>query len=140
MAIEVLDLLVEEPILLTLDVIDENAINAIGNVTLVPGPQGPAGADGAQGPQGEQGIQGIQGENGRIENVVINGIPTGDIDNSNADFYTADDFQIPTLEVYLNGCKQFVTKDFTTIGTTQIRMTISPEVGDFLTVNYIKLY
>lgn len=72
-------------------------------------------------------------------NEVIDEVPAGLINGSNATFTTAYNFDPATLEVFLNGLKQKVTDDYSTSGTTTIIFTFSPLTGERVTVDYIKL-
>ncbi len=67
---------------------------------------------------------------------VIGEIPTGAVNNSNADFTAGSNFVPETVQVILNGLTQRRIADFNTTGTNQFFLTESPQAGDFLQINY----
>lgn len=68
-------------------------------------------------------------------NEPLNGV----INGSNASFTTTYDFRITSVIVYINGIKQKKPDFYNTIGTNIITFADSPEVGDLLEINYVKL-
>lgn len=62
----------------------------------------------------------------------------GIINGSNATFSTSLEFEPGQVQVFLNGVAQEFITDFTTIGTTQIVFTSSPEINDVLMAIYQK--
>lgn len=70
---------------------------------------------------------------------VVNEVPSGLINGSNATFTTAGNFVPGTEEVYLNGLKLVKLEDYNTTGTNQIDLYVSPGVGEHLIVNYKKI-
>ncbi len=70
---------------------------------------------------------------------VKNEIPSGAINGSNVFFTSAFNFNISSLEVFLNGVKQKVLDDYNTIGNNTIQMMVSPLVTETITINYKKL-
>lgn len=67
---------------------------------------------------------------------AIGEIPTGVIDNSNATFYSLNEFTPESVQVFINGVNQINGIDFTTNGTTQILLNVSPVIGDYIRINY----
>jgi len=70
--------------------------------------------------------------------LILGETPTGDINGSNATFYSLNNFVPEKLEVFLNGVKQQLSDDYNTSGSTQINMFTSPLTNDKLKINYIK--
>ncbi|MBL7902934.1 MAG: hypothetical protein JNK73_13135 [Bacteroidia bacterium] len=70
---------------------------------------------------------------------VVNEVPSGLINGSNATFTTAGNFVPGTEEVYLNGLKLVKLEDYNTTGTNQIDLYVSPGAGEHLIVNYKKI-
>lgn len=100
---------------IVLQVIDEDNVHVV--ISSGIGPQGPAGAGGT----------------GSIE---IGETPSGTIDGSNATFTTTAAFVPGQVRVFINGIAQRAGTDFTTSGTQTILLTSSPQVGDFIQVDY----
>lgn len=71
--------------------------------------------------------------NSEITEVLI-----GDIDNNNATFKTTYAFYPESTLVFINGIKQRQGTDYTNTGVDTIVFTESPQVGDYLEINYIK--
>lgn len=91
-------------------------------VNIVPtGPPGPPGPPGAVAPL-----------------LVLNEIPAGVVNGSNATFTTAFNFVPGQIAVRINGLSQRFALDFTTIGTTTILFSESPGIGDSLQVDYLR--
>lgn len=67
---------------------------------------------------------------------AIGEIPTGVIDGSNATFYSLAEFTPESVQVFINGVNQINGIDFTTNGTTQIILNVSPVIGDYIRINY----
>lgn len=67
---------------------------------------------------------------------VIGEIPTGVVDGSNATFYSLSGFTPESVQVFINGVNQINGIDFTTNGTTQILLNVSPVIGDYIRINY----
>jgi hypothetical protein len=63
----------------------------------------------------------------------------GTIDGSNAIFTTTQNFDPDTTIVFINGVKQKKPTHYNTIGTNVITFSDSPQVGDILEINYVKL-
>jgi hypothetical protein len=84
---------------------------------------------------GQQGNVGQDGGSG-IEFYVLNEVPSGLIDGSNATFNTLNTFV--SVIVRLNGLAQSLVNDYVTVSNNQIVFNVSPEVGDTITVDYIK--
>lgn len=73
------------------------------------------------------------------DEYVVNEIPSGLINGSNATFTTAFDFVPGTEEVFLNGLKLVKLEDYNTTGNNQIDLYVSPLTGEDLIVNYSKI-
>jgi hypothetical protein len=67
---------------------------------------------------------------------VIGEIPTGAVDGSNAIFYSLTAFTPESVQVFINGVNQINGIDFSTNGTTQILLNVSPVIGDYIRINY----
>lgn len=63
----------------------------------------------------------------------------GTIDGSNAIFTTTQNFDPDITIVFINGVKQKKPTHYNTIGTNVITFSDSPQVGDILEINYVKL-
>jgi hypothetical protein len=81
------------------------------------------------GPQGEPGQDGVG-----LSDLVLNEVPTGDIDGVNFTFTTA--FAFDSISVYLNGLK-LNPEHFSTSGLN-ILIDDPPLTGDLVTVDYVK--
>lgn len=79
-------------------------------------------------------IQGPPGLSGAGAGV-LNEIPSGAINGSNATFGTAQTFTAGTLRVYLNGLRQRQLEDYVE-GVQAFTMNIAPLLGDSLIVDY----
>lgn len=73
------------------------------------------------------------------DEYVVNEIPSGLINGSNATFTTAFDFVPGTEEVFLNGIKLVKLEDYNTTGNNQIDLYVSPLTGEDLIINYSKI-
>jgi hypothetical protein len=62
--------------------------------------------------------------------------PSGTINGSNATFTSAHAFVPESLEVFLNGLRQKLVSDYVSTGGTTIVFSISPTVGDSISINY----
>ena len=71
--------------------------------------------------------------------IVMGEIPTGLINGSNATFTSLSPFIPEKLIVERNGVTQRKTTDYSTIGNNTINLTFSPENGESILINYIKL-
>ena len=63
----------------------------------------------------------------------------GTIDNSNSTFTTSFDFDPDTTIVFINGIKQKKPTHYNNSGTNTIIFSDSPQVGDILEINYVKV-
>lgn len=63
----------------------------------------------------------------------------GTINGSNATFTTTQNFDSDTTIVFINGVKQKKPTHYNTFGTNTIMFYDSPQVGDILEINYVKL-
>lgn len=77
-----------------------------------------------------------QPSGGGIDDLVLYEVPTGAINGSNQVFSTVDAFD--TIVVFYNGQRLTIGTDFTVTGGNEITMTSAPQVGDIVTVEYIK--
>jgi len=77
---------------------------------------------------------------GRVSGAawVIEEIPTGLVNGSNATFTSEFDFIPSSLVVTVNGLNNHVLEDYTTVGSDTIQFTTSPETGDNIRISYIK--
>lgn len=73
-----------------------------------------------------------------LDNLVFDEIPLGLINGVNIVFVTLNNFIPGQLDVFLNGLRQTIVVDYTTVGTNTILLNISPNSGELVTVNYIK--
>ena len=133
-----IDLLVEPPIELCLGVEEQVYINTTNNTA---GPQGQAGLSAYQiavnnGFVGSesQWIISLQGNS----KLVIDEPVTGVIDGSNAIFTVQNLFSTNKFALYLNGVMQRIAEDYQISGQNII-LTVSPSVGEKITVSYIIL-
>ena len=69
---------------------------------------------------------------------VIGETPTGAIDGTNTTYHTLDNYMNGMLGVYLNGIRLKSGWDFTGTGGNVFVMAYPPQLGDQLTVDYIK--
>lgn len=90
------------------------------------------------GPKGDQGDPGTGG-GGDLSDFLFGEVPIGVIDGSNATFTTPFDFVAGKVEVFLNGLLQKLVTHYQTIGTNQIQFNDSPQIGDQILINQIKL-
>lgn len=90
-------------------------------------------------PMGLQGLKGDKGEPGPAVNTIYGEEPTGLINGSNAVFTTAYNFQPGKIALYINGLLQKIVLDYQTVGNQIIILSISPQVGDQITVSYITI-
>lgn len=74
-----------------------------------------------------------------VPSVEIIETPTGLINGANATFTTSSNFDISTLQVFLNGFKLKKLADYNTIGNNTINLYISPLTGENLETIYIIL-
>lgn len=124
----------------------------------VPGPQGSQGVQGVQGIQGEKGDPGDGGTgtggdffgddfwdadfsiiSGEGNGWVIGEVPLGVINGSNATFTSALDFVPETVMVYAGGVRLKKVDDFQTTGNTTVIFNQSPQTGENILIDYIKL-
>ena len=70
---------------------------------------------------------------------IINEVPNGLINGSNATFTTNFNFTSGTVQLFLNGTLQKIINDYQVIGNNTILLNISPMSGENLLINYIKL-
>ena len=133
-----IDLLVEPPIELCLGVEEQVYINTTNNTA---GPQGQAGLSAYQiavnnGFVGSE-SQWIISLQGNLK-LVIDEPVTGVIDGSNAIFSVQNLFSTNKFALYLNGVMQRIAEDYQISGQNII-LTVSPSVGEKITVSYIIL-
>lgn len=85
--------------------------------------------------------QGSGGGTGGLfsSDIVMGEIPTGLINGANATFTSLSDFIPEKLIVERNGITQRKTIDYSTTGNSTITLTFSPESGESILINYIKL-
>jgi hypothetical protein len=62
---------------------------------------------------------------------------TSQIDGSKTTFNIPENYQTGSIRVYYNGIRQVKSDHFTEPNQTQINLLFTPQVGDFLTVDYI---
>ena len=70
---------------------------------------------------------------------IINEVPNGLINGSNATFTTDFNFVSGTVQLFLNGALQKIIDDYQVIGNNTILLNTSPMSGENLLINYIKL-
>ena len=70
---------------------------------------------------------------------VKNETPIGLINGANASFTSQFNFIPESVEVFLNGLIQQKVIEFQTIGDNQINLNITPNLGELILINYIKL-
>lgn len=73
------------------------------------------------------------------EDFVFNEVPQGGVNGSNAVFMSAYDFVPESVEVFINGLLQKPIIHFNTSGNQTILFTESPNSGDQILINYIKI-
>ena len=133
-----IDLLVEPPIELCLGVEEQVYINTTNNTA---GPQGQTGLSAYQ-IAVNNGYVGSESEwiislQGNLK-LVIDEPVTGVIDGSNAIFSVQNLFSTNKFALYLNGVMQRIAEDYQISGQNII-LTVSPSVGEKITVSYIIL-
>lgn len=74
-----------------------------------------------------------------LNNLVIGEIPQGLIDGINATFTTLNPFVPSSVEVYLNGIRQKIIEDYTTINNDTIQFMVSPTANENILIDYIIL-
>lgn len=85
-------------------------------------------------------LENITGGAGLFSSDIVMGeIPTGLINGSNATFTSQFPFIPEKLIVERNGVTQRKTIDYSTTGNSAIVLTFSPESGESILINYIKL-
>lgn len=70
---------------------------------------------------------------------IINEVPNGLVNGSNATFTTNFNFVSGSVQFFLNGSLQKIIDDYQVIGNDTILLNISPMSGENLLINYIKL-
>lgn len=70
---------------------------------------------------------------------VLNEIPAGAINGSNATFTTEFNFIPESLALRSNGIQQRIVDDYQTSGNNTIQLNFSPLAGEKLEVDYIKI-
>lgn len=83
---------------------------------------------GIQGPPGQPG-NGVQ---------VFGETPAGSVNGSNATFTTAFNFVPESVAVSVNGLRQKRVDDYNTSGANTILMSVSPEAGTSILVDYLR--
>lgn len=78
------------------------------------------------------------GGSGGDVGLVINEVPEGEINGSNATFTSNFSFVPESVSVFSNGLNLKPIDEYTTTGNTQIQLTFSPQVGEIILINYIK--
>lgn len=71
--------------------------------------------------------------------IVMGEIPNGLINGGNATFTSLSPFIPEKLIVERNGVTQRKNTDYSTTGNNTINLTFSPETGESILINYIKL-
>ncbi len=71
-------------------------------------------------------------------NIVLDEVPTGAINGSNATFVTLNDFEPGYVSVNINGLEQLPVTHYNTTGTETIILLDAPQTGDILTVSYMR--
>lgn len=69
----------------------------------------------------------------------VNEILIGTINGSNATFTTTYNFEPDTTIIYVNGVKQNKPAHYNTSGSNTVIFSDSPQIGDILEINYVKL-
>lgn len=85
--------------------------------------------------------QGSGGGTGGLfsDDIVMGEIPTGLINGANATFTSLSQFIPEKIIVERNGITQRKNTDYTTTGNNTINLTFSPDTGESILINYIKL-
>lgn len=73
------------------------------------------------------------------DTMIINDVPTGTINGINTTFTTTYNFVPESVSITLNGLEQRVILHYATYGNNLIIFTESPQIGDLIQVDYIKL-
>lgn len=81
----------------------------------------------------------ISGGGGGGVGVAFQQVLSGTINGSNATYTTPSSFVFGNIQVFVNGIAQRFTTDFTTSGSTTVIFAEAPEVGDYLSANYVLL-
>jgi len=86
-------------------------------------------------------VKGDKGDTGEAGTGVamFGETPIGLINNANATFSTLLPFRAGTLVVRLNGLVQALLGDYNILGSQTFSFYGSPEIGDFITVDYLRL-
>ena len=74
-----------------------------------------------------------------IDKFIKGEEPNGIINGVNATFTSRKLFISETVEVYINGLKQMITKDYITTGYNTIILFNSLELIDQISINYTKI-
>lgn len=74
-----------------------------------------------------------------ISLFVNNDVPINIINGINNVFNTSFNFIPESVEVFLNGIKQKIITDYQIINNNTITLNTSPNVGENILINYIKL-
>lgn len=75
------------------------------------------------------------GQAGGNAGRVVGEVPGGMIDGTNSQFEAAGDFIPESVAVYL-GIRLMPLADFVTLGTRTIRLTVPPNVGEEILIDY----
>lgn len=85
-------------------------------------------------------LENVTGGGGLFSSDIVMGeIPTGLINGANATFTSLSPFIPEKLIVERNGITQRKNIDYTTTGNNTINLTFSPDTGESILINYIKL-
>lgn len=74
-----------------------------------------------------------------LSDLVLNEVPSGALNGSNATFTSAFNFVPESVEVFINGLKQTIINDYNTSGNTIIVLTFSPASTENIIINYKKV-
>jgi hypothetical protein len=70
--------------------------------------------------------------------LVVNEIPAGTVNGSNATFTASNNFVVASVAATINGLEQIPGIDFSTSGSNTVIFTQSPETGDIIRLTYVK--
>jgi len=74
-----------------------------------------------------------------ISALVFNEIPSGLINATNTEYTTASSFIPESVVVKSNGMTLKPIDEYVTIGDNKIQLTFSPQIGELILVDYIKV-
>jgi hypothetical protein len=87
---------------------------------------------GTQGPPGPAGASALAAS-------VVGETPIGAVNGVNASFQTAFDFIPESVAVVVNGLQLKKVDEFNTSGTRNISLSVSPNAGEIILVNYLRI-